>query len=161
MSNITTSKFENRANRSAGTGVILAGSEPIKRGIWDIYETTNPLIGLFDRSFWIEFNFNNLDVRKFKSNISVKSIEAFSHFVDKNFKDNLIFMEWSSIKVMGGVGSIKGKQVAGKVYRREKKAKEQGLGDQNYYPMVSGYELRTSQRDAVTFLTLWQGYDGT
>ena len=149
-----------RDNRGAGTGVILAGSKPFARGIWDVYETTNNHIGLFERSFWLQGNDKwpgNVGTR----NILSEALDDFARFVDENFQDNLIMLEWTNIRVMGGIGSIDGKQIAGSVYLEEKAKKAKGIVDAyEDTPRIMGYELRVSERDAFTFLTLWKGYDG-
>lgn len=145
------SKQDNHSNRGAATGVIYSGSRPMKRGIWDLYETTNPLIGLFERSFWIELN---SDTEHINDNIRDAALNELAHFFENNIKDNLIFLELSTKRVMGGV-SIN----AGTSYLRDQKRKKQKIKDkyQDEYS-VQGYELRMSYNDAVTFLALWQGY---
>lgn len=145
------SKYDNYCNRGAGTGVIPSGSAPMRRGIWDLYETTNPLIGLFERSFWIELN---RDTEYLNKDVRDAALEELAHFFENNIKDNLIFLEHSNLRVMGGV-SIN----AGTSYLRDKERKKRNIQDkyQDEYS-VQGYELRMSYDDAVTFLSLWQGY---
>jgi hypothetical protein len=151
-----------RDNRGAGTGVILAGSNPFARGIWDVYETTNPLIGLFERSFWLEGNPNSWPPNVSSRKILDEALDDFSIWVDTNLVDNLIFLEWTNIRIMGGIANIHGKQIAGSAYRREKERKTKGIVDAyDDHPSTVGYELRLSERDAVTFVTLWGGYEPT
>ncbi len=50
----TRSKYDNEVDRGAGTGIIKKGAVPFRRGYWNVYETTTPYIGLFERSFWLE-----------------------------------------------------------------------------------------------------------
>lgn len=146
------SKHDNVSDRGAGSGVIRAGSVPIRRGVWDLYETTHPLIGLFERCYWIELS--NME-HYLSDKEREKALEELANFFKLNIKDNLIMLDYSHLRIMGGV-SIN----AGESYLRDKKRKSQGIKDKFAdMPFNAGYELRFSERDAVTFLALWRGYE--
>ncbi len=74
-------------------------------------------------------------------------------------KDNLIMLDFSNIRVMGGVCSADGKYHAGQVYRENKERNKKRKPKFPEIYLNNGYELRLSERDAVTFLTLWKGFD--
>lgn len=148
---------ENKYNRAAGSGVILAGSKPMRRGKWNVYETTNPDIGHFDRCFWIECVDRYMHDNEWIEN----ALEELSHFFDANFNDNLILLAYTHIRVMGGVTTLDGKCQAGRVYRQEKERAKKKKPKWPDTHLVTGYELRTCHADAVAFLTLWTGsYEG-
>lgn len=150
------SKYTKNAKaRGAGSGIIPAGAVPMKRGIWDLYETTNPLIGLFDRCFWIEVN----ETAKFQRNMYDDALEDLSYFFDKNMKHNLIMIEFSNTRIMGGVVNAQGKHNAGECYRQSKKRNEIRSPKFPDTTLILGYELRFDEEDAFTFLTLWPGYE--
>lgn len=151
----TRSKRNNEADRGAGTGIIKKGAVPFQRGYWNVYETTTPYIGLFDRSLWLETSDVNHD---HNSELREAALEDLSYFFDDNMKDNLIMLDFSHIRVMGGVATINGECRTGQSYRE---AKERNKRRKPKFPelhLTVGYELRLSERDAVTFLTLWKGY---
>lgn len=143
-------RYDNIKPRGAGIGVIPAGTKPMKRGIWDMYETTNPYIGLFERCFWIEFNYESWPGRDLRE----AALDELATFFDQNIKDNIIVLEYAHIRVMGGVVNM----TAGKAYFQEKKHRGKKKKFSDEY-MASGYELRLSERDAITFATLWKGYE--
>ena len=126
--------------RPAGTGIIKAGTKPDKRGVWDLYETTNPRIGLFDVSLWIERN----DDLSHKNEDALKEIAI---FVRDNIKENIIMLEFNHKRIMGGYGSG---EKAGRTYLE---------GDHDILDFSEGYEIRLMHSDAVTFMTLWHGYE--
>jgi hypothetical protein len=148
-------KYDNHVARGAGSGIIPAGAKPMKRGVWDVYETTHPFIGLFDRCFWIEFN----DDHQYDSRLREEALEDLSYFFDENMKDNLIMLEFSNMRIMGGIANISGKSRAGIVYREEKERNKKHKPKFPDTPLVYGYELRFCHEDAVTFATLWPGYE--
>ena len=147
-----TIKYHNVADRGAGPGIVKRGSIPMKRGIWDLYETTHPFIGLFERCYWIE---PAESTGYLSDKERDEALEEIAKFFELNIQDNMIMLECSNMRIMGGV-SVN----AGTSYLNEKERKRRGLKDRHEdHPSVQGYELRFSQRDAVTFLSLWRGYE--
>ena len=146
-------KSDNTYTRSAGSGVIPAGTAPMRRGEWDLYETTNPSIGHFERCFWLEYrnDFPTADV----TNATLKNL---AKFFEGNIKHNLIFLEFSNMRVMGGVSINAGTSYLRDVDRKKRNAKRGIVDKFPDVPLTQGYELRFDTEDAVTFLTLWPGY---
>lgn len=147
-------KSDNKYNRSAGTGVILTGTMPMRRGAWDLYETTNPSIGHFDRCFWLEFR-NDHPTEEMK----VATLKNLAKFFEGNISDNLIMLEFTDIRIMGGTSINAGTSYMREL-QRKKRNKERGVVEKwPDVPVLLGYELRFNAPDAVTFLTLWPGYE--
>ena len=146
-------KQHNKEDRGAGSGVIRAGSKPMERGVWDVYETTNPYIGLFDRCFWLEVRASKDYLDKKQREAALSELAAF--FVD-NIKDNIIFLDFSSKRIMGGVSINAGTSYFNQKNRSARSKRKDRFPDEFH---TQGYELRMSEKDAVTFLTLWKGYE--
>lgn len=138
------STYRNDPPRPAGSGIILASQQPYKRGVWDLYETTNPRIGIFELSFWIELR-EGVD-----TNYDV-ALDELATFVRDNIKENIVVIEHGHQLIMGGFGSG---EAAGRVFLDKKRRKKT---TRDY--MVDGYEVRLMQGDAVTFLALWRGHE--
>ena len=138
------STYRNDPPRPAGSGIILASQQPYKRGVWDLYETTNPRIGIFELSFWIELR-EGVD-----TNYDV-ALDELATFIRDNIKENIVVIEHGHQLIMGGFGSG---EAAGRVFLDKKRRKKTTRGY-----MVDGYEVRLMQGDAVTFLALWRGHE--
>lgn len=139
------STYRNDPPRPAGTGIVLASQQPHKRGVWDLYENTNPRIGIFEVSYWIELQ-EGVD-----ANYDV-ALDELAVFIRDNIKENIVVIEHGHQLVMGGFGSG---EAAGKVFLDKKRRKKT---TRDY--MIDGYEVRLMWEDAVTFLALWRGLDG-
>lgn len=143
-----TSKYNNNTDRGAGCGVIRAGALPDRRGVWDLYDLQPYYIGMFDRAFWIEY----ADDIWFADEHRAAALDELATFFDDNIKDNLIMMEHIHKTIMGGIFGMK----VGEEYRKRINRKKPGKFERT--GLLAGYELRFSERDAVTFKTLWKGY---
>jgi hypothetical protein len=136
--------YKNDPPRPAGTGVILKSQNAHKRGVWDLYETTNPRIGVFETAYWIEL----------QEGVQVSYDDALAElaaFVRDNIKENIVVIEHGHQLVMGGFGSG---EAAGRVFLNEQRGKQTA---RDY--MIDGYEVRLMWEDAVTFLALWRGHE--
>jgi hypothetical protein len=130
--------------RPAGSGVIAEGTPPIKRGLWNLYNNTNPHIGLFEVSYWIELDDNaDLDER-------LPALDELACFIRDNVKENIVVIEFGHKMLMGGYGSG---EKAGNYYLNNK-----DIADENQW-FKQGYEIRLMYEDAVTFMALWKGHD--
>jgi hypothetical protein len=136
--------YKNDPPRPVGTGIVLANQESHKRGVWDLYETTNPRIGIFEVSYWIELR-EGVDINY------DDALNELATFVRDNIKENIVVIEHGHQLVMGGFGSG---EAAGRVFL-DKKRKKQTARDY----MIDGYEVRLMWEDAVTFLALWRGHE--
>lgn len=149
-------RTNNTYNRPAGTGIVYAGSKPMVRGVWDLYETTNPGIGHFQRCFWLEYGSDDHPDDELKA----ATLMNLAKFFEGNIKDNLIILEFYDIRVMGGVSINAGTSYIREVKRKKMDAKRGVVDKWPDVPLLLGYELRFDHDDAVTFMTLWPGYDG-
>jgi len=138
-------KYKNDTPRPAGSGVIYSSQEPIKRGVWDLYETTNPRIGMFEICYWIEVGENTKEYNK------ENALNELATFLRDNIKSNVVVVEHSHRILMGGFGSG---EAAGRVYLNKRHRKSYGRD-----LITDGYEVRLMQEDAVTFLALWRGHE--
>lgn len=144
--------------KTATGGMIRAGAKPMRRGVWDLYELTNNDIGGFEKSFWLE----HTDEFYFPHDQHEAALDELAVFFRDNIVDNIVFMEFTHTIIMGGVTDLQ--STAGKCVHRDyfqrKRWKKEGVVEKfPRTPLISGYELRLSKRDAITFLTLWRGYN--
>lgn len=137
-------KYKNDPPRPVGSGGIYPNQEPIKRGVWDLYETTNPRIGSFEVCYWIEVGSKEYNKENALNELAV--------FLRDNIKSNVVIVEHSHMIVMGGFGSG---EAAGRVYLNKRHRKAYGRDK-----TIDGYEIRLMYDDAVTFMALWRGDDG-
>ena len=131
--------------RPAGSGFIHADAKPLRRGVWDLFENTNPRIGVFENSFWIEL------AEGVSCNYD-KALEELAVFIRDNVKANIVIVEHNHHIIMGGYGSG---EAAGRNFLKPQPARKR---DRVRDTMVDGFEIRMMYDDAVTFLALWQGY---
>lgn len=132
--------------RPVGSGLIHDSAKPIKRGVWDLYENTNPRIGIFEASFWLELDddVHNID--------RDKALEELATFIRDNIKSNIVVIEHSHHIMMGGYGS--GEAAGRNFLKPQPSRKRDAVRD----TIVEGFEIRLMHEDAVTFLALWQGF---
>lgn len=131
--------------RPAGSGFIYPESKPVRRGVWDLYDTSSNNIGLFEVSFWLELD-DSVDRIE-----ASKALDELATFIRDNVNENIVVIEFGSRMIMGGYGSG---QKAGIYYLNNK-----DLDEANEW-FTYGYEIRLMRADAVTFMTLWQGHEG-
>lgn len=134
------------AARPAGSGFILPSQTPIKRGMWNLYETTNPRIGVFEVSLWVELED---EVPHDHSEIDL-ALKELATFIRDNIKENIVVLEFGHSLIMGGYGNG---ERAGRNFLKNGKRES----DNSYF--ATGYEIRMMQADAVTFMALWQGHE--
>lgn len=130
--------------RPAGSGCLEPNAKPDKRGVWNLYENTNPHIGVFEVSFWIELD-DGVDRED--------ALKELATFIRDNVKSNVIIVEHSHRILMGGYGSG---EASGKNFLSPQPKRKKDLGRGS---LVDGYEVRLMREDAVAFMTLWQGYE--
>lgn len=133
-------------DRPAGSGIIKADSVPSRRGIWDLYVTSQPSIGMFDVAIWLEYSSEYSPSDEVKQ----KALDEIAAFIRDNVKNNVIMLEFSHKRIMGGFGS--GEQAGRNFLERD---------DVSDLALTDGYELRLTNKDAVTFLALWQGFENS
>lgn len=134
------------SQRPAGSGLIHDSAKPHRRGVWHLYENTNPRIGLFEASFWIELDddVHNID--------RDKALEELATFIRDNIKSNIVVIEHSHHIIMGGYGSG---EAAGRNFLKPQPSRTKDAARDT---IIEGFEVRLMHDDAVTFLALWQGY---
>jgi len=138
------SKFK-ELQRPAGSGVLFANSKPLRRGVWDLYDNTNPRIGMFEASYWIELADGvecNYDT----------ALAELAEFIRDNIKANIVVIEHNHHIIMGGYGSG---EAAGRNFLKPQPSRKRDAARDT---MIEGFEIRMMHDDAVTFLALWQGY---
>jgi hypothetical protein len=137
--------YKNDPPRPAGSGVIVKSQEPHKRGVWDLYETTNPRIGMFEVSYWLE-------LQEGVTTSYDEALKELAVFVRDNIKENIVVIEHGHQLVMGGFGSG---EAAGRNFLNPPKRRKSTRRDY----MIEGYEVRLMWEDAVAFLALWRGHE--
>jgi len=137
----------NYGGRPAGSGYLEPDAIPDKRGVWNLYETTNPSIGVFEVSFWIELDD---DVHGVDREEALKDLAI---FIRDNIKSNVIIVEHSHRIAMGGYGSG---EAAGRNFLNPQPNHKKDLRRDS---LIDGYEVRLMRKDAVTFMALWRGYE--
>lgn len=137
----------NYGGRPAGSGYLEPNAKPDKRGVWNLYENTNPRIGVFETSFWIELDEPVAEISR------EQALEELAIFIRDNVKSNIVIVEHNHRIAMGGYGSG---EAAGRIFLSphpsHKKERERDT-------IVDGYEVRLMREDAVAFMTLWRGYE--
>lgn len=134
----------NFAGRPAGSGYLEPDAKPDKRGVWNLYENTNPSIGVFEVSFWIELD-DGVDRED--------ALKELATFIRDNVKSNVVIVEHSHRIAMGGYGSG---EAAGRIFLSPQPKRKKDLGRDS---RIEGYEVRLMREDAVAFMTLWRGYE--
>lgn len=137
----------NYGGRPAGSGYLEPNAKPDKRGVWNLYDNTNPSIGVFEVSYWIELDEPNNGINK------QEALKELAIFIRNNVKSNIIIVEHAHRIAMGGCGSG---EAAGKIFLSEHPSDKK---DHTRDYIVDGYEVRLMRNDAVAFLALWQGYE--
>ena len=131
--------------RPAGSGLIYDNAKPLRRGVWDLYDNTNPRIGVFEASYWIEL------AEGVECNIDV-ALEELATFIRDNIDANIVVIEHNHHIIMGGYGSG---EAAGRNFLKPQPSR---IRDAARDTIIEGFEIRMMHDDAVTFLALWQGY---
>jgi hypothetical protein len=131
--------------RPAGSGLIHDSAKPLRRGVWDLYVTTNPRIGIFEASYWLEL------AEGVECNYDTALAEL-AEFIRDNIEANIVVIEHNHHIIMGGYGSG---EAAGRNFLKPQPARKK---NQQRDTMIDGFEIRLMHDDAVTFLALWQGY---
>lgn len=137
----------NYGGRPAGSGYLEPNARPDKRGVWNLYENTNPRIGVFEVSFWIELDDNVHGIGR------EEALQELATFIRDNVKANIIIVEHSHRIMMGGYGSG---EAAGRNFLSPQPKRKKDLSRDS---LIDGYEVRLMRKDAVTFITLWRGYE--
>jgi hypothetical protein len=133
--------------RPAGSGYLEPNAKPDKRGVWNLYENTSLRIGVFETSFWIELDDAVPSIER------EPALDELATFIRDNVKANVVIVEHSHRIMMGGFGSG---EAAGRDFLSPHPSSKK---QRHRFMIIDGYEVRLMREDAVTFMSLWQGYE--